>query len=212
MKIFAAAVAIALTAGAQSQTAAQQDQQPMPGMQMQQQHAGRAPSSDSMPNQEEELHRQLRKPTAENDATSASHATMPFEEPENPGYRTGENLPAPELLNDAAKREPVSLQQFEEWAEKGNPTLAQAHALVRRSEQQGHQASLYPNPSIAYDGEHIRGGSYGGGEQGAYVQQTVVLGGKLGLRRDIYQQQARADRAGADEQGYRVRNGVQQAF
>ena len=36
-----------------------------------------------------------------------------------------------------------------------------------------------------------RGGSYGGGEQGAFLQQTIPLGGKLGRRRDIYQAQQR---------------------
>ncbi|MGI8770006.1 MAG: TolC family protein [Acidobacteriaceae bacterium] len=152
------------------------------------------------------------KSAAGSDAQSVTHATMMLQEPENPGYHTGENLPAPELLNDVAKREPLGLQQFESWAERGNPTLAQAQAVVRRSEQQARQAALYPNPSIAYDGEHIRGGSYGGGEQGAYVQQTVVLGGKLGLRRNIYQQQAQVNKIGVDEQGYRVRDTVQQAF
>src|SRR5205823_8194629 len=93
-----------------------------------------------------------------------------------------------------------------------NPTLKQANAFVRRSQGQAHQAGLYPNPSVGYQGEQIRGGSYGGGEQGGFVHQTVVLGGKLGLRRNIYEQQTQSDQIGVEEQTYRVHGDVQQAF
>ncbi len=236
MKVTLTAIAMVALGGATTLAYAQQDQQRMPGIQMQQgkpsqtqstpamqmpgdmQHPspGNAPAdteSQSMHGSEEEQKDQSQQNAGQmGDAESISHATMTLQEPENPGHRTGENLPAPELLNDVAKRAPLTLAQFEGWAEHGNPTLAQAQAFARRSEQQGQQAGLYPNPSIAYDGEHIRGGSYGAGEQGGYVQQTIVLGGKLGLRRNIYQQQALADKIGVDEQGYRVRNNVQQAF
>jgi cobalt-zinc-cadmium efflux system outer membrane protein len=175
--------------GAQKETQSERNseqQQPMPGMDM--------------------------KPAPGSDAQSTTHASGVLQEPENPSYHTGEELPAPELLNDVAKRAPLALAQFQSWAEHGNPTLAQARSFVRRSEQQGRQAGLYPNPSIAYDGEHIRGGSYGAGEQGAYVQQAIVLGGKLGLRRDIYRQQAGVDTIGVEAQTFRVRNNVEQAF
>jgi len=60
-------------------------------------------------------------------------------------------------------------------ADKNNPTLQQAEAIVRRSEAQAKQAALYPNPSVGYEGDQIRGGSYGGGEQGGFVAQTIVL-------------------------------------
>ena len=39
-----------------------------------------------------------------------------------------------------------------------------------------------------------------------------MLGGKLGLRRDIREQQARSNQIGVEEQQYRVRNDVEQAF
>lgn len=109
-------------------------------------------------------------------------------------------------------RQPVALQDFLSVADKSNPTLAQANAFVRRSTAQARQAGLYPNPSIGYQGEQIRGGSYGGGEQGAYVQQTIVIGGKLGLRKNIYNQQRESDQIGVEEQTYRVHNDVTQAF
>jgi len=128
------------------------------------------------------------------------------QEAENP------SLPAPELLKDVAERPAMSLADFEALATANNPTLKQANDLVRRSQEQARQAGLYPNPSVGYQGDEIRGGSFGGGEEGAFVQQTVVLGGKLGLRRDIYKQEAKSDQIGVDEQTYRVHGDVQQAF
>jgi len=137
---------------------------------------------------------------------------MTLQEPENPEHKTGSNLPAPELLKDVSARTPMALADFKTLADANNPTLKQANAFVRRSEEQARQAGLYPNPSVGYQGEQIRGGSYGGGEQGGFVQQTVVLGGKLGLRRNIYEQQKRSDQIGVEEQTYRVHGDVQQAF
>lgn len=141
-----------------------------------------------------------------------THSTMTLQEPENPGMRTGENLPAPELLKEVATRPALALADFETFADANNPTLKEAQALVRRSLEQARQAGLYPNPSVGYQGEQIRGGSFGGGEQGGFVQQTIVLGGKLGLRRDIFRQQEKSDQIGVEEQTHRVHGDVQQAF
>ena len=106
----------------------------------------------------------------------------------------------------------MRLEEFQQFALAANPTLRQADALVRHSSGLAHQAGLYPNPSIGYQGDQIRGGSFGGGEQGAYVQQTFVLGGKLGLRRDVFEQQRRSDEIGVSEQRYRVLGAVGQSF
>jgi cobalt-zinc-cadmium efflux system outer membrane protein len=141
-----------------------------------------------------------------------THATMTLQEPENPEHKTGSNLPAPELLKDVSARTPMALADFQTLADANNPTLKQANAFVRRSQEQARQAGLYPNPSVGYQGEQIRGGSFGGGEQGGFVQQTVVLGGKLGLRRNVYEQQKQSDQIGVEEQTYRVHGDVQQAF
>ncbi len=119
---------------------------------------------------------------------------------------------APDLLHNVTMRKPIALAQFLDWARARNPTLAEADAAVRRNRQLARQAGLYPNPSVGYSGEQIRGGAYGGGEQGAFVQQQIVLGGKLGLRRDIYNQQAQAAQSGEDAQQTRVAASVQQAF
>ncbi len=150
-------------------------------------------------------------PKQAGDAQSQTRDTGQLQEPENPNFHTGTSTPAPLLLTEIGKRPPMGLDAFLAMADRG-PTLAQAEAFVQRSAAQARQAGLYPNPQAGYQGEQIRGGSYGGGEQGGYIQQTVVLGGKLGLRRDIYTQQAGSDRIGVEEQRYRVHNDVMQAF
>jgi cobalt-zinc-cadmium efflux system outer membrane protein len=121
-------------------------------------------------------------------------------------------MPEAELLNDAAERPPMRLKDFEDLALVNNPALKQSNDLVRRSAAQAHQAGLYPNPSVGYEGNEIRGGSFGGGEEGAFVQQTIVLGGKLGLRKRVFEEQQREDEAGCDEQRYRLLSDVDQRF
>jgi cobalt-zinc-cadmium efflux system outer membrane protein len=122
------------------------------------------------------------------------------------------SVPPPQLLQGVASRPPLKLEYFLASADKNNPTLQQAAAIVRRSGAEAKQASLYPNPSIGYEGDQMRGGSYGGGEQGGFVEQTIVLGGKLGLRRSIYEQQQQSDRMAAEAQLARVHNDVAQMF
>ncbi len=148
-------------------------------------------------------------------AGGAESFTWPIgsiQEPENPGHHTGSSEAVPELLNEVAKRAPMSVEDFLSLSAKSNPTLDQARSVVRRSEGLARQAGLNPNPTAGYSGDQVRGGAYGGGEQGAFAEQTLVLGGKLGLRRDIYRQQAAADRIGVQEQSYRVRDSVESAF
>ena len=131
---------------------------------------------------------------------------------DNPAERTPVGPPVPDLLKEVAARPAMQLSQFEEFASATNPTLRQANALVEHSAGQARQVGLYPNPIVGYQGEQIRGGDYGGGEQGAFVQQNIVLGGKLGLRRNIYDQQRQIDEIGVTEQRYRIRSDVGQSF
>jgi cobalt-zinc-cadmium efflux system outer membrane protein len=126
--------------------------------------------------------------------------------------QSGTQTPDPDLLKDVTARTPMRLGEFQQLALATNPTLQQANALVKQSTAQARQAGLYPNPSVGYQGEQIRGGAYGGGEQGAFLQQTFVLGGKLGLRRNVYEQQRRQDEIGASEQRYRVLSDAGQSF
>ena len=135
-----------------------------------------------------------------------------LQEPEALEFRTGSDLPAPELLGNVVKRDPMTLEQFLALADKANPTLAQVQDNVARSRQQARQISLPPDPIVGYTGDRIRGGEYHGGEQGAFFTQEFVLGRKLALRRNIYRAEGRSNEYALEVQSARVHNDVARAF
>ncbi len=112
------------------------------------------------------------------------------------------------VTQSMAKAPLVRLEELVQMALHGNPTLLQAATEIRSATGRKLQSSLWPNPTAGYTGEEIRGGSFGGGEQGFFVQQDVVLGGKLGLNRKILAQEVRQAEAENDEQRLRVTNAV----
>ncbi len=181
---------------------------PMPGDPAAQKESQSEQDSENQQRKQE----QSGQPGPAADSKSATRDTLRLQEPENPNFHIGTNTPAPLLLGEISKRQPMPLQAFLDAAEKGNPTLPQSNAVVRQSLQQARQVGLYPNPSVGYQGEQIRGGAYGGGEQGGFVQQSIVLGGKLKARSNVYKQQAGSNIIGVEEQRYRIRNDVTQAF
>jgi cobalt-zinc-cadmium efflux system outer membrane protein len=106
----------------------------------------------------------------------------------------------------------VTLEQVEKIAGDSNPTLRQAEAEIRAAKARRQQAGLYPNPTLGYTGDEIRGGSVGGGKQGFFVQQNLVTGGKLGLSRDVYGKDVKLAEIEAEEQKIRVQSAVKMAF
>jgi cobalt-zinc-cadmium efflux system outer membrane protein len=146
------------------------------------------------------------------DPQTTPSRVIDLQEPENPDRKTGGNLPVPDLLENARKSEPKRIEEFEQLSLKNNPTLKQAQAIANQSSALAHQAGLWPNPSIGYQGEQIRGGSFGGGEQGGFVQQNIILGGKLHLRRNVFEQQHKADEFGIEEQKLDVLGAVRVQF
>src|SRR6202043_3871671 len=85
----------------------------------------------------------------------------------------------------------ATLEQFENIARQMNPTLRQAEAEIRAAKGRQRQGGLYPNPTVGYTGDEIRGGSGGGGKEGFFVQQTIVTGGNLGLSREVFGKEAK---------------------
>jgi cobalt-zinc-cadmium efflux system outer membrane protein len=107
---------------------------------------------------------------------------------------------------------PLTLDELLSLARVHNPTLRAGQAAIAQSAGHAKQAGMLPNPVIGYEGDQIRGGSYGGGEQGAFVEQTIPLGGKLGLRRDVYRQQQRTDALALTAQQQRVEAELESSF
>ena len=98
----------------------------------------------------------------------------------------------------------ITLEELQQMALKNNPTFGQSAANIEAAEGRKKQSGLYPNLTVGYQGEQIRGGSFHGGEQGFFVQQDIVLGGKLGLNRKIFDQELKQAETEAEEQKVRV--------
>ena len=104
----------------------------------------------------------------------------------------------------ASAQKTMTLEELQQMASQNNPTFKQSAANIQAAEGRKKQSGLYPNPTVGYQGEQIRGGSFHGGEQGFFVQQDIVLGGKLGLNRKIFDQELKQAETEAEEQKVRV--------
>jgi outer membrane protein, heavy metal efflux system len=113
---------------------------------------------------------------------------------------------------EGAKLPLMTLEQFEKIARESNPTLRQAEAEIRAANARRQQAGLYPNPTVGYTADEVRGGSVGGGKQGFFVEQTIVTAGKLGLSRNVFANEANIASIEAEEQRVRVASAVKMAF
>jgi outer membrane protein, heavy metal efflux system len=78
---------------------------------------------------------------------------------------------------------PLSLNDLLALSRRQNPDLAIAAARVTEAEGQFVQAGLYPNPTVGYIGNQINDGPGTAGQQGVFVSQEVVSGGKLEVAR-----------------------------
>ena len=112
----------------------------------------------------------------------------------------------------ASKQKTITLEELQQMALQNNPTFAQSAANIQAAEGRKKQSGLYPNPTVGYQGEEIRGGSFHGGEQGFFVQQDIVLSGKLGLNRKIFDQELKQAQTEDEEQKLRVVTNVQMSY
>ncbi len=112
--------------------------------------------------------------------------------------------PVPDLLKDSAERPAIHLEQFQQFALAADPTLQQANALIREFAGEARQAGLYPA---------IKASRFAADLMAAVNNPADIRsGGKLGLRRNGYEQQRRTDELGTSEQRYRVLSDVSQSF
>ncbi len=112
----------------------------------------------------------------------------------------------------ASEQKTITLEELQQMALQKNPTFGQSAANIQAAQGRKKQSGLYPNPIVGYQGEQIRGGSFHGGEQGFFVQQDIVLGGKLGLNRKIFDQELKQAETEAEEQKLRVVTNVRMSY
>ncbi len=135
---------------------------------------------------------------------------------EHAGMQMGEapkaQFPQMGRAQEQAHGEVLTLENALAIARESNPTLQQAEAELRSAKARQRQAGLYPNPSIGYTGDEIRGGTAGGGKQGFFVEQRIVTGGKLGAAKAVFGKDAELATTEAEEQKTRVETAVRLAF
>jgi outer membrane protein, heavy metal efflux system len=113
----------------------------------------------------------------------------------------------------AASLQPITLTELEQLALQNNPTTAAAAAGIEAARGRTRQAGAWPNPVIGYTGEEIKTNALDRrGEHGFFVEQTIPLGGKLRLSRDMFQRTIEQAEAVRDLQRLRIVSSVRQAF
>lgn len=113
----------------------------------------------------------------------------------------------------AAPTVSITLADLEQRALQNNPTLAQARAAIEAARGRAKQAGLLPNPTVGYSGDEVsRGPVIRGGEHGLFAEQTIPLGGKLGLSRAVFEREVTEAEQIAESQHLRVINSVRIVF
>jgi len=104
---------------------------------------------------------------------------------------------------------PMKLEDLEAMALKRNPTLAQAEAAVRAAEGRQRQAGLFPNPIAGYFVDEFAFRSPGEtAEHGAFIEQTIPLGGKLSKARNVFARERDQALINAEAQRLRITNSI----
>jgi outer membrane protein, heavy metal efflux system len=107
----------------------------------------------------------------------------------------------------------ITLEQLEQLALQNNPTGAAATAGIDAARARTRQAGAFPNPVVGYSGEEIKTGDLDRrGEHGFFVEQTIPLGGKLRLSRNVFQKTIEQAEAVRDLQRLRILSSVRQAY
>jgi cobalt-zinc-cadmium efflux system outer membrane protein len=121
-------------------------------------------------------------------------------------------LPTTPVAPQAAAQPGLRLEDLEQMALANNPTVAQAQANIRVFAGRARQAGLYPNPTVGYYGDEIRGGYDGGGKQGGFISQTIVTGGKLRAARRVAELFTKEAETSGEVQRLRILNNVRSLF
>ncbi|MBC8354407.1 MAG: TolC family protein [Planctomycetes bacterium] len=99
-----------------------------------------------------------------------------------------ERVDGPEVLPsanpDAREDSPLTLADLVDVAFQNNPTLATAAARMDVARGRQVQSGLYPNPVMGYHATEIGNGGTAG-QQGAFISQRFITGGKLQLDQAI---------------------------
>ena len=97
-------------------------------------------------------------------------------------FASSEPVPAPPGMPQPIQE--LTVEMLESIAHMENPSIARAASLVEAAKGNWVQVGLAPNPTTGYEGQQL--GSGGRAEQqGVFVEQELVRGGKLRINREI---------------------------
>jgi outer membrane protein, heavy metal efflux system len=109
--------------------------------------------------------------------------------------------------------EGISLDELEQRALNGNPSVFQAQAAIQAARGRLQQVGLYPNPVVGYMAEEL---SFRAPRQTSehmlFVEQDVLLGGKIGKSKQVFENQLGQAQALGDAQRAIVLNAVRTTY
>ncbi len=146
-------------------------------------------------------------PAASPTSAVEQHQAPDMQTPHVPSY-PGQEIKRPR--RQVIPSEPIlRLEDLEQMAAERNPTLAQAESAIRAAEGRRIRAGLFPNPAIGYFLEEFAFRSPGEtSEQGAFIEQTIPLGGKLSKARRVFAREKEQAATLAEAQRLRVTNSI----
>jgi outer membrane protein, heavy metal efflux system len=122
-------------------------------------------------------------------------------------------LALPAMAQTPSTTPPITLSELEQLALQNNPTATAAAAGIDAARGRMQQAGAWPNPVIGYSATELKTGNVDvQGEHGFFVEQTIPLGGKLRLSRDVFQKTIDRAEAVRDLQRLRILSSVRQTF
>ncbi|MEW6736379.1 MAG: TolC family protein [Acidobacteriota bacterium] len=136
------------------------------------------------------------------------HATQP-----SSLNKSSDNVGLSESLKIESDGPSITLIQMEQMAMENNPTLAQANADIMAAQGRRRQAGLWPNPIVGYRGEELSFKAFTEkSEHFFFIEQTVLLGGKLSKSRRIFETEVTLAETEALAQRQRIINTVRMLY
>lgn len=140
----------------------------------------------------------------EGELSSAEVKPVSWEEPPTPLSDNDRTSLAADIA--ATTGQPLTLDELQQLALAGNPTLRQAGSMLQQAEGNWLQVGLYPNPVAGYDGTGNNGPF---DQQGAFLSQNIVTANKLQLNRAVAAHDMERARWDVETQTLRVINEIQ---
>ena len=119
---------------------------------------------------------------------------------------SAQNAGSPELA--------MTLAELERMALESNPTARAARAGIESAQGRARQAIAWPNPVVGFLAEEITtsGNTDPRGSYGVFVEQSILLGGKLRLSRAVFDRAADEATARAELQQRRILSSVRTLY